>query len=101
MELEVANIPDKEALKMKLKVFLEAYMKTKIIDMQDGAFIMYIRLSHNKNTTMKEKFINYKLLRLQERLFAEAPQNLTFKDAIVCDFLIEELYKYVAKSLKK
>ncbi|MEM7180160.1 MAG: hypothetical protein AAF518_04560 [Spirochaetota bacterium] len=97
----MSNIPDKEALKSKLKIFLEAYMKTKIIDMQDGAFIMYIRLSHNKNNTMKEKFINYKLLRLQERLFSESPQTLTLKDAIVCEFLIEELYKYVTKSLKK
>lgn len=92
------QIPDKQQLKQELKVFLEAYMKTKILDTEDGTFIMYIRLSHNKNKTMKEKFINYKLLRIQERIFTNG-EEITEKDAIVCEFLIDELKKYVAKSI--
>lgn len=69
--------------------------------MEDGAFIMYIRLSHNKNKTIKEKFINYKLLRIQERLFENPHIPISPENAIICNFLIDELYKYVSKSIKK
>lgn len=94
-ELEIKT---KLELNEGLRKFLEAYFKTKILEAKDDTLQMYILLSKNKNKVPKEKLINYKLLRLAERLFPESG-TLTVKDSIICEFLIEELQKYVKNSI--
>lgn len=91
----------KEELCESLGTFLSAYHKTKIIEAKEDTLKMYILLSKNKNNTPKEKLINYKLLRLDERMFNSENLELLPKDAVICEFLIDELLKYVAKSIKK
>jgi hypothetical protein len=86
----------KQELCESLGKFLSIYHKTKIIEPKDDTLKMYILLSKNKNTTPKEKLINYKLLRVDERMFNSEQPELSAKDAIICEFLIEELLKYVA-----
>lgn len=97
--MEELEIKTKLELNEGLRKFLEAYFKTKILEAKDDTLQMYILLSKNKNKTPKEKFINYKLLRLAERLF---PENgvLSPKDLVICEFLIEELQKYVKNSIR-
>lgn len=90
----------KQELCESLGKFLSIYHKTKIIEAKEDTLKMYILLSKNKNVTPKEKLINYKLLRVNERMFESAEQELSAKDAIICEFLIEELLKYVANSRK-
>ncbi|MCB1179166.1 MAG: hypothetical protein KDK36_16400 [Leptospiraceae bacterium] len=89
----------KQELNEDLRIFLEAYHKTKILEAKDDSLKMYILLAKNKNKTPKEKLINFKLLRVDERLFPE-DGNMPPKDAIICEFLIDELKKYVAKTIK-
>ncbi|MCB1140907.1 MAG: hypothetical protein H7A24_06855 [Leptospiraceae bacterium] len=84
-----------------LSVFLEVYHKTKILELREDTIRMYILFSKSKNKTPKEKLINYKLLRIDERLFPESKGELTVRDAIVCEFLIDELKKYFAKSISE
>lgn len=91
----------KEELYENLGLFLSTYHKTKIIEAKPDTLKMYILLSKNKNTTPKEKLINYKLLRIDERMFNLEKPEFSVKDAIICEFLIEELLKYVTKSIKK
>ena len=86
----------KQELCESLGLFLSIYHKTKIIEPKDDTLKMYILLSKNKNTTPKEKLINYKLLRVDERMFNSEKLELSPKDAIICEFLIDELMKYVA-----
>lgn len=95
------QIKTKAELCESLKVFLSAYHKTKIIEAKEDTLKMYILLSKNKNTTPKEKLINYKLLRIDERMFNSENTELSIKDAIICEFLIEELLKYVVNMMKK
>ncbi len=96
------KIKSKQEIKDTLKLFIEAYHKTKIIDPKnDGIFKTHILLSKNKNNTPKEKLINYKLLRINEKLFASESEEISLKDSVVCEFLVDELLKYVSKSIKK
>ncbi len=97
--MDEIEIKSKIELKVELKKFLEAYFKTKILEAKDDSLQMYILLSKNKNKTPKEKLINFKLLRINERLFI-ADEELSIRDSIICEFLIVELQKYVQKSLK-
>jgi hypothetical protein len=90
-------IKTKDELKESLKVFLSIYHKAKIIETKDDTLKMYILLSKNKSKTPKEKLINYKLLRLEERLFSD---EFSEKESYICEFLIEELLKYVSSSLR-
>jgi hypothetical protein len=99
-QTEGISIKNRVDLYRELKTFLEAYHGTKILELKEESFQMYILLSKSKNKTPKEKLINYKLLRVQERLFPESKGELDLKDSIVCEFLIEELKKYVSKSIK-
>lgn len=86
----------KQELCESLGQFLSIYHKTKIIEPKEDTLKMYILLSKNKNTTPKEKLINYKLLRVNERMFESEQPELSPKDAVICEFLIDELLKYVA-----
>ena len=86
----------KQELCESLGKFLSIYHKTKIIEPKEDTLKMYILLSKNKNVTPKEKLINYKLLRVNERMFESEQPELSPKDAVICEFLIEELLKYVA-----
>ncbi len=96
------KIKSKQEIKDTLKLFIETYHKTKIIDPKnDGIFKTHILLSKNKNNTPKEKLINYKLLRINEKLFASESEEISLKDSVVCEFLVDELLKYVSKSIKK
>lgn len=88
-------------LMLKLKEFLEIHGKTKITDVNPGVLKMYILHSKNQNKTPKEKLINYKLLRIDERLLNYSPEEIGERDSIIVEFLIEELMKYYAKSKKK
>ncbi|MDX1957454.1 MAG: hypothetical protein SFU98_02720 [Leptospiraceae bacterium] len=99
MQSDIITKP-KELLLEDLKIFFEAYHKTKIIEAKEDTLRMYILLSKNKNSTTKEKLINFKLLRLEERLFLLGEQ-FTIKEAIICEFLLEELQKYVSKSIRR
>jgi hypothetical protein len=96
------KIKTKQEIKDQLKLFIEAYHKTRIIDStNDGIFKTHILLSKNKNNTPKEKLINYKLLRINEKMFESETSEISLKDSVVCEFLVDELLKYVSKSLKK
>ncbi|HMV44824.1 MAG TPA: hypothetical protein PK079_00875 [Leptospiraceae bacterium] len=94
------EVKSKEELCVRLGEFLSIYHKAKIIEPKEDTLKMYILLSKNKNGTPKEKLINFKLLRVDERLFPVDKQELSPKDAIICEFLIEELHKYVARQNK-
>ena len=97
----MTDYKSKQEIKNKLKIFFEAYHQTKIIDPgNDGIFKTHILLSKNKNKTPKEKLINYKLLRVNERLFSSDSEDISMKDSIICEFLVDELIKYVQKSAK-
>ncbi|HMV41019.1 MAG TPA: hypothetical protein PK079_11925 [Leptospiraceae bacterium] len=92
---------NKYQLMLKLKDFIEIHEKTKISDLNEGVLKMYILHSKNQNNTPKEKLINYKLLRIDERLLNNSPEEISERDSIIVEFLIEELMKYYARSKKK
>jgi hypothetical protein len=92
---------NKYQLMLKLKEFLEIQGKTKITDINEGVLKMYILHSKNQNKTPKEKLINYKLLRVDERLLNNSPEEISERDSIIVEFLIEELMKYYSRSGKK
>ncbi len=77
----------------RLKEFLQIHGKTKILDANEGALKMHILKSKNENKTPKQKLINYKLLRLDERLLT-GHEAISEKDLIISEFLIDELLKY-------
>lgn len=88
------HIPSKTELFPKLQRFLEKHNKTTITDPTEKVFTMYILASKtNKNSSTKEKLINYKLLRLKE-LFLEETKEPTERDLIISEFLIDELNLY-------
>ncbi len=89
----------KKELLTRLKEFLEIHGKTKILEPNEGVLKMYILHSKNQNKTPKEKLINYKLLRVDERLL-NGREDLSEKDSIIVEFLIDELTKYYSKSKK-
>jgi|JI10StandDraft_1071094.scaffolds.fasta_scaffold144084_6 hypothetical protein len=91
---------NKFQLMLKLKEFIEIQGKTKITDVNEGVLKMYILHSKNQNKTPKEKLINYKLLRIDERLLSNSPEEISERDSIIVEFLIEELMKYYARSNK-
>ena len=92
------QLPTNETLLVRLKEFLEIHLKTKIVDANPGILKMHVLHSKNNfNKTPKEKLINYKILRVQERLL-DSETELDDYNKIVCDFLILELAKYYKKS---
>jgi hypothetical protein len=92
---------NKMQLMLKLKEFLEIHAKTKITDVNEGVLKMYILHSKNQNKTPKEKLINYKLLRIDERLLNSNVAEISERNSIIVEFLIDELLKYYAKSINK
>ena len=48
-----------------------------------------------------ESLGKFLLLRVDERMFNSEQPELSAKDAIICEFLIEELLKYVANYHKQ
>ena len=92
---------NKYQLMEKLKEFLEIKGNTKITDLNEGALKMHILHSKNQNKTPKEKLINYKLLRIDERLLNHNPEEISERDSIIVEFLIDELMKYYARSKKQ
>lgn len=91
---------NKFQLMLKLKEFMEIHGKTKITDVNEAVLKMYILHSKNQNKTPKEKLINYKLLRVDERLLNNNSEEISERDSIIVEFLIEELMKYYARSGK-
>jgi hypothetical protein len=92
------DLPTREALLVRLKEFLEIHLKSRIVDANSG--ILKMNILHCKNSfnkTPKEKLINYKLFRIQERLL-ESESDPNEYDTVVCDFLIQELSKYYKKT---
>lgn len=92
---------NKYQLMLKLKEFIEIQRDTKISDLNEGVLKMYILRSKNQNKTPKEKLINYKLLRIDERLLNNSPEEISERDSIIVEFLIDELMKYYVRSKKK
>ncbi len=92
------SLPDAVHLRERLRRFLEIHNKTKILDASEGSIRMHILHAKNtKNDKIKDKMINDKLARLDERIFGP----LEAKDLFICEFLIEELEKYVASQLER
>ena len=91
------NQLSENSIRERLRRFLEVHNKSKILDAEKGTLKMHVLLSKSKNSKPKEKLINFLLLRIMERLI-EGPE-LDDKNTIICDFLMEELEKFVAKSL--
>lgn len=90
------SLPDVTILRERLRRFLEIHNKTKLLDASEGNIRMHILHAKNtKNEKIKDKMINDKLARLDERIFGPMPE----KDLIICEFLIDELEKYVASQL--
>jgi len=93
-----SDLPVKADLISRLKRFLEVSLKTNILDSADGTLKMYVlHLANSRNEKIKDKMIRYKLLRLEERLLTG--KDITIRDAIVSEFLLEELEKYISSQL--
>lgn len=93
-----SDLPVKSDLISRLKRFLEVSLKTNILDSADGTLKMYVlHLANSRNEKIKDKMIRYKLLRLEERLLTG--KDITIRDAIVSEFLLEELEKYISSQL--
>jgi hypothetical protein len=90
---------NKQELLLKLKEFIEIHGKTKILDVAEGSLKMHILHAKNQSKTPKDKLILYKLLRIDERLL-NSENEISEKDSIIVEFLIEELMKYYARSKK-
>jgi len=91
-------------LKEELREFLEAHLNTRLVEADSGALKMLVLHSKNQNSKIKEKFINFKLGEISRRLLAEKvgeDGSLSRRDYIICEYLIEELKKYVSSRLKK
>ncbi len=98
--LETVGSDKIQYLKDELKRFIEAYTGAKLIGADDGQLNMHIlHIKNSKNSKIKEKMINYKLLRVQERLLG-GKSVIAIKDYYICEFLIEELKGYVFSLLK-
>lgn len=82
----------REDLLERLKRFLEIHAKARILSAEPGTLTMYVLHSKAQNKNTKQKMINYKLLRLKEILLDQKDPGV--KDRIVCEFLLDELYKY-------
>ena len=82
----------REDLLEKLRRFLEVHAKAKILTSDPGSLTMYVLHSKTQDKTTKQKMMNYKLLRLKEILLDQKEPNI--RDRYVCEFLLEELYKY-------
>ena len=89
-----------ENLKRSLARFLEAHLGTKIVEPNDGALKMMVLHAKNNNQKIKDKFINWKLGEVAGRLLEGDPDDLTYRDFVICQYLIDELNKYVATKLK-
>ena len=98
MDKAKEKIPLREELKERLRRFLEVRNDAKILDKDNGTLKMHILHSKTKKKKIVDKMINYNLLRLAERLLTEK-NNITDRDAIICEFLLEELEKYLASKL--
>ena len=93
--------PDKvENLRAALKRFLEAYLDTKVLGTEAGTLKMMVMLAKNNNSKIKDKMINYKLSEVRIRLLEAENPSLTLKNFHICEFLIEELNKYISSKLK-
>lgn len=90
---------NKYQLMLKLKDFIEVHSKTKISDVNEGVLKMYVLHSKNQNSTPKQKLINYKLLRVDEKLL-NSQDEISERDSIIVEFLIDELMKYYSRSRK-
>ncbi len=87
-------------LKERLRKFLEIHNKTRLLEAEDGTLKMHIMHAKTRNDKIKDKFINFLLLRLSERMLS-GNGAFSAKDAVICEFLMEEIEKYVAASLNK
>ncbi|MCB1327627.1 MAG: hypothetical protein H7A21_08140 [Spirochaetales bacterium] len=80
-------------LKRRLLRFLEVHNNTRIVDDSDGALKMYIALArNNRNSKIKDKIINHHLKNLELRLLSG--RELSAKDEIVCEFLLDSISEY-------
>ncbi len=86
-------------LRERLRRFLSVHLNTKILDSAPGTLKMMVLLAKNQNTKIKDKLINYKLGETAKRL-ADDGAAPTRRDLVICEFLIEEMEKYVASKLK-
>jgi hypothetical protein len=87
-------------LKVTLSRFLEAHLGTKIVEPNEGALKMMIMHAKNQNQKIKDKFINWKLGEVSKRLLESKSGMLSYRDYIICEYLLDELNKYVASKLK-
>lgn len=94
----VVSRQEVDNLKRALGRFLEAHLGTKIVEPNDGALKMMILHSKNTNQKIKDKFINWKLGEIAARLLKG--DDLGYRDFVICQYLIDELNKYVATKLK-
>lgn len=88
---------DTEALLERLKRFLEIYTSSRVMENNQGALKMLVLLARNKNSKIKEKMINYKLGEIQKRMLEG--QAMDGRAFVVCEFLMEELEKYMKSKL--
>lgn len=86
-------------LRERLRRFLSVHLNTKILDNAPGTLKMMILLAKNQNSKIKDKMINYKLAETARRLTDDGAAP-TRRDVVICEFLLEELEKYVASRLK-
>jgi CxxC motif-containing protein len=93
-----ASLAELEDLREQLRRFLEIHLGTRIVEVNNGSLKMMVMLAKNTNSKIKDKMINYKLAELSKRLLVATP--IGRRDFVVCEFLMEELNKYVASKLK-
>lgn len=92
MDSEIADVPSHAENLERLRRFLEAHAKTRILNAEPGTIQMYIL--HCKNNVKGRKMddtITFLLLRFKERCLDHTPDA---KDRVVAEFLINELYKF-------
>ncbi len=100
-EMDSTEVLNAAQLREGLRIFLEAYMKAKLLSNDAGTLRMHILHAKNsRDKSVKEKQINYLLLRLEERLLKK-DEKLSMKELHVCEFLVEELQAYVKNSISR
>ena len=85
-----------EALRESLRRFLEVHCKTKILTADPGQLSMYILHAKNQASKPRDRTILYLLLRLQEKIVDQSPDE---KARVIGEFLISELNAFY-KQLK-
>ncbi len=101
IDTEAVPAAEVAALREELRKFMEIHTGTRLVESNAGALKMLVL--HAKNTLNKkpkDKLINWKLSEVRKRLLEDENAKMKRRDFVICEFLVEELKKYVASQLR-